>query len=101
MQLTKGHFALQLCEIGELRRHVGRGVDRVFRLFSFFYRCYKIITDGLASSQLMSLHLKELRIFSKVENYITMFPQGGNVMDIRNFTFPSSLQNTETRYFVQ
>ena len=37
MQLTKGHFALQLCEIGELRRHVGRGVDRVFRLFSFFF----------------------------------------------------------------
>ena len=23
MQLTKEHFALQLCEIGELRRHVG------------------------------------------------------------------------------
>ena len=47
MQLTKGHFALQLCEIGELRRHVGRGVDRVFRLFSFFfflYVCYIIIT---------------------------------------------------------
>ena len=37
MQLTQGHFALQLCEIGELRRHVGRGVDRVFRLFSFFF----------------------------------------------------------------
>ena len=35
MQLTQGHFALQLCEIGELRRHVGRGVDRVFRLFSW------------------------------------------------------------------
>ena len=69
MQLTKGHFALQLCENGELRRHVGRGVVRVFRLFSFFffYRCYKIITDGLASSQFMSLHLKELRIFSRVE----------------------------------
>ena len=29
-----------------------------------------------------------------------MFPQGGNVTDISNFTFPSSLQNTETRYFV-
>ena len=72
MQLTKGHFALQLCEIGDLRRHVGRGVDRVFRLFSFlfffFYQCYKIITDGLASSQFMTLHLKELRIFSRVEN---------------------------------
>ena len=42
MQLTKEHFALQLCEIGELRRHVGRRVDRVFRLFSFFflYVCY-------------------------------------------------------------
>ena len=38
MQLTKEHFALQLCEIGELRRHVGRGVDRVFCLFSFFFR---------------------------------------------------------------
>ena len=37
MQLTKGHFALQLCEIGELRRHVGRGVVRVLRLFSFFF----------------------------------------------------------------
>ena len=37
MQPTKEHFALQLCEIGELRRHVGRGVDRVFRLFSFFF----------------------------------------------------------------
>ena len=37
MQLTKEHFALQLCEIGELRRHVGRGVDRVFRLFSLFF----------------------------------------------------------------
>ena len=36
MQLTKEHFALQLCEIGELRRHVGRGV---FRLFSFFFVC--------------------------------------------------------------
>ena len=46
MQLTKEHFALQLCEIGELRRHVGRGVYRVFRLFSFFflYGCYIIIT---------------------------------------------------------
>ena len=40
MQLTKGHFALQLCEIAELRRHVGRGVDRVFRLFSFFFFLY-------------------------------------------------------------
>ena len=39
MQLTKEHFALQLCEIGELRRHVGREVDRVFRLFSFFFVC--------------------------------------------------------------
>ena len=29
-----------------------------------------------------------------------MFPQGGNVTDISNFPFPSSLQNTETRYFV-
>ena len=28
-----------------------------------------------------------------------MFPQGGNVTDISNFQFPSSLQNTETRYF--
>ena len=26
--------------------------------------------------------------------------QGGNVTDISNFPFPSSLQNTETRYFV-
>ena len=45
MQPTKEHFALQHCEIGELRRHVGRGVDRVFRLFSFFflYGCYVII----------------------------------------------------------
>ena len=48
MQLTKGHFALQLCEISELRRQVGRGVDGVLRLFSFFSQCYKIITDGLA-----------------------------------------------------
>ena len=46
MQPTKEHFALQLCEIGELRRHVGRGVDRVFRLLSLFflYVCYTIIT---------------------------------------------------------
>ena len=29
-----------------------------------------------------------------------MFPQGGNVTDISNFPFPSSFQNTETRYFV-
>ena len=42
MQLTQGHFALQLCEIGELRRHVGRGVDRVFRLFSFFFFLFKV-----------------------------------------------------------
>ena len=42
MQLTKEHFALQLCEIGELRRHVGRGVDRVFRLFSFFFFLFKV-----------------------------------------------------------
>ena len=26
MRLRKGHFVLQLCEIGELRRQVGRGV---------------------------------------------------------------------------
>ena len=59
MQLTQGQFALQLCEIGELRRHVGRGVDRVFRLFSFFlYGCYIIIT-WTTSNQFMSLHLKE------------------------------------------
>ena len=29
-----------------------------------------------------------------------MFPQGGKETDLSNFTFPSSLQNTETRYFV-
>ena len=29
-----------------------------------------------------------------------MFPQGGNETDLSNSTFPSSLQNTETRYFV-
>ena len=29
-----------------------------------------------------------------------MFPQGGNETDLSNFTFQSSLQNTETRYFV-
>ena len=29
-----------------------------------------------------------------------LFPQRGNVTDISNFPFPSSLQNTETRYFV-
>ena len=29
-----------------------------------------------------------------------MFPQGGNVTDISNFPLTSSLQNTETRYFV-
>ena len=28
-----------------------------------------------------------------------MFPQGGNETDLSNFTFQSSLQNTETRYF--
>ena len=60
MQPTKEHFALQLCEIGELRRHVGRGVDRVFRLFSFFflYLCM-LYNYNIASSQFMSLHLKE------------------------------------------
>ena len=35
-----------------------------------------------------------------MENQITIFPQGGNVTDLSNFTFPSSLQNTETRYSV-
>ena len=29
-----------------------------------------------------------------------MFPQGGNKTDLSNFTFQSSLQNTETRCFV-
>ena len=29
-----------------------------------------------------------------------MFPQDGNVTDLSNITFPSSLQNTETRYFL-
>ena len=29
-----------------------------------------------------------------------MFPQGGNETDLNNFTFQSSLQKTETRYFV-
>ena len=29
-----------------------------------------------------------------------MFPQGANVTDINNFPLTSSLQNTETRYFV-
>ena len=29
-----------------------------------------------------------------------MFPQGGNVTEVSNFPFPSSLQNMETRYFV-
>ena len=28
MQLTQGHSALTLCEIGELRHHVGRWEDR-------------------------------------------------------------------------
>ena len=63
MQLTKEHFAFQLCEIGELRRHVARGVGRVLRFFFiyFFFRgFYIIITDGLASRQFMSLYLKEL-----------------------------------------
>ena len=27
-------------------------------------------------------------------------PQGGNKTDLSNVTFPSSLKNTETRYFV-
>ena len=31
---------------------------------------------------------------------LTIFPQGGNVTDISNSMFPSSLQNMETRYFV-
>ena len=35
-----------------------------------------------------------------MENWITMFPHGGNLTEISNFPFPSSLQNTETRYFV-
>ena len=29
-----------------------------------------------------------------------MFPQGGNETDLSNVTFQSSLQNTETRYFI-
>ena len=37
IQLTKGDFALQLCENGELRRHVGRGVVSVPFLFFFFF----------------------------------------------------------------
>ena len=39
MQLTQGHSALKLCEIGELRHHVGRWEDRneysVVLFFSF------------------------------------------------------------------
>lgn len=37
MQLAQGHSALKLCEIGELRHHVGLWEDRNVHLVCFFF----------------------------------------------------------------
>ena len=49
MQLTQGHSALTLCEIGELRHHVGWWEDwNAFPMFLFFPLQFKFTPPYVA-----------------------------------------------------